>query len=126
MVELSPECRHDREPVLRLLMFPALAVTLTAAVAPAALTDSRTLSPAPSLHSCQRRRTAAARTRRGAHEDARFPRREGSDHLRRHPGACTADVFAARIRDIERFKASEYVLQSVDSSRNLRSRTSPE
>lgn len=25
--------------------------------------------------------------------------------------ACTADVFAARVRDIERFKASEYVLQ---------------
>jgi hypothetical protein len=25
--------------------------------------------------------------------------------------ACTADVFAARLRDIERFKASEYVLQ---------------
>jgi hypothetical protein len=100
-------------PVIRLLMPPALALTLTATV----LTGSQpqpTQDAVPLLRSYIRATDAELRRlERGGVLTKTLDSPDGKEvsSFGAIRVACTADVFAERVRDIERFKASEYVLQ---------------
>src|SRR3954468_9921155 len=93
-------------------MFPTLAVTLAAAAAPAAPQNNQDvvslLRPFIRATDAELRRLehGAVLTKTLDSPDGKEVTTFGAIRV-----ACTADVFAERIRDIERFKASEYVLQ---------------
>ncbi len=103
---------HDRGPVLRLSLLAALAVTFTAAAFSGQSTPSQ---DAVSLLRSYVRATDAElkRLERGGVISKTLDSPDGKEvtSFGAIRVACTADVFAERVRDIERFKASEYVIQ---------------
>ena len=103
---------HDRGPVLRLSLLAALAVTFTAAAFSGQPSPSQ---DAVSLLRSYVRATDAElkRLERGGVISKTLDSPDGKEvtSFGAIRVACTADVFAERVRDIERFKASEYVIQ---------------
>jgi hypothetical protein len=93
-------------------MFPVLAITLTAAAAPGASQNNpdvvALLRPIIRATDAELRRLehGAVLTKTLESADGKEVTTFGAIRV-----ACTADVFAERVRDIERFKASEYVIQ---------------